>query len=541
MVSRSASSLAEVAKPVGIWIRVSTEDQAQGDSPEHHEKRARYYAESKGWVVKEVYHLEAVSGKAVLQHSEAQRMLKDVKQGRISGLIFSKLARLARNTKELLEIADLFQDLGVDLISLQESIDTSTPAGRLFYTMIAAMAQWEREEIAERVKASISIRAKLQKPLNGNVPFGYRWHEGRIVQHPDEAPIRRLVYELYDQLHRKKAVATALNDKGFRTREGNLYTDSTIEALLTDPAAKGTHRANYTQRVNGGKSFWVEKPKDQWVWTEVEPIVSEELWERCNQHLLARRERLAKGQRLGRTPKHTYAGYVFCCCGMKMYVRHNSPNKYICESCRNKIPIEDLDAVYLEQLKGFFLSPEEVTKHLAQADEHLHQRQTLLTTLETEQSKVNAEVERIYRLYNEGQLDADGFGRFYKPLQERLQQLDNELPRLQAEVDLMKINHLSADKVLTEAQDLYTRWPNLDKDEKRKVVESLTDRITVSKDSIDINLRRAPQGPFEDVTKWQSNLPPARAGGGQTQKTVFEGSHHQHGPEARGTGSPTDG
>ena len=50
----------EKAKPVGIWIRVSTEDQAKGESPEHHEKRARFYAESKGWKVKEVYHLEAV-------------------------------------------------------------------------------------------------------------------------------------------------------------------------------------------------------------------------------------------------------------------------------------------------------------------------------------------------------------------------------------------------------------------------------------------------------------------------------------------------
>ena len=53
-------------KPVGIWIRVSTEDQAKGESPEHHERRARMYAESRGWEVREVYHLEAVSGKSVI-------------------------------------------------------------------------------------------------------------------------------------------------------------------------------------------------------------------------------------------------------------------------------------------------------------------------------------------------------------------------------------------------------------------------------------------------------------------------------------------
>jgi site-specific DNA recombinase len=76
----------EQKKSVGIWIRVSTEVQAQGESPEHHEKRARYYAESKGWTVQVVYHLEAVSGKSVMGHPEAKKMLKDIKDGTITGI-----------------------------------------------------------------------------------------------------------------------------------------------------------------------------------------------------------------------------------------------------------------------------------------------------------------------------------------------------------------------------------------------------------------------------------------------------------------------
>src|SRR5256884_9659064 len=117
-----------LSKSVGIWIVVSTEDQAKGESPEHHERRARYYAESKEWKVKEVYHLEAVSGKSVKDHPETQRMMKDIKSDHITGLIFSKLARLARNTRERLEFADTFREHNAYLISLQESIDTSTPA-----------------------------------------------------------------------------------------------------------------------------------------------------------------------------------------------------------------------------------------------------------------------------------------------------------------------------------------------------------------------------------------------------------------------------
>ncbi len=485
------------SKRVGIWIRVSTEDQAQGESPQHHEQRAREYAKFNGWSVKEVYDLAGVSGKTVMEHPEARRMFGDLKSGHITGLIFSKLARLARNTRELLEIADIFRTHSADMISLQEKIDTSTPAGRLFYTMIAALSQWEREEIADRVKASIKIRAKLGKSLGGAAPFGYMWQDNKLLLNPKEAPVRKLMYELFSKHKRKKSVARMLNEAGYRTRKGAKFTDTTVVRLLQDTTGKGQYRANHTYRDSKGKLHL--KPEAEWVYTEVEPIVSEELWNECNLALAERKI----GKPLGPKPVHLFAGLLHCGCGSKMYVFSRSP-KYICPKCRNKIPMADIEAIFRDELENFFVSKDQVEHHLSRANENLVAKRDRVATHKHQLDRVRAEMRKVYQLYTTDQVSPDGFGRLYRPLEDQERALAAELPKIEGELDALEQQQLSADAIVAEANALHERWPLMSLESKRSIIESIVDKIVLDGKEIELTLC---SGLFrEELTKRQRNL-----------------------------------
>lgn len=485
-MKRQLETVSEILE-VGIWIRVSTEDQARGESPDHHERRARAYAEAKGWKVLELYNLSGVSGKSVIEHPEAKRMMRHIKEGRIRALIFSKLARLARNTRELLDFADYFRDNNANLVSLSESIDTSTPAGRLFFTIVAAMAQWEREEISERVAVSVPIRAKLGKNTGGAATFGYQWVDAKLIPDKKEAPVRALMYELFREHRRKKTVARILNERGHRTRNGAPFSDTTITRLLEDPTAKGTRRANYTKNQGYGRPA-VLKPEKDWIFHEVPRIVSEELWEECNAILA---QQAGKKVKPARKAVQLFGGRTYCHCGGKMYVKSNSP-KYVCANCKNKIPIVDLEGVFAEQLKSFVFSDEEITKYLEEADGTAKTKQEQIAALEKERTSVSRDMDKLYDLYLKDGIKSEAFSERNVPLELRRKQIDETLPRLEAELDIFRINLQSRDVIISEARDLYGRWNKLSFEDKRRIVETILDRIIIAKDDIDIMLHFVP-------------------------------------------------
>lgn len=474
-------------KRIGIWIRVSTEEQSKGDSPEHHEERAKMYANLQDWKIIETYHLEAVSGKSVMQHPEAQRMLKDIKSGHIDGLIFSKLARLARNTRELLDFADIFRKYNADLISLEEKIDTSSPAGRFFYTLISAMSQWEREEISSRVSASVPIRAKLGKSLGGAAPFGYEWKNNELALHPTEAPIRKMIHELFAEHKRKKKVVKIINEKGYRSRKGNLFTDSVIDNFLRDPIVKAMRRVNYTN-VKGEKGLVTLKPQEDWVFVPAPRLISDELWQQCNDIL----ENMTKNHNKVRSRGvYLFAGVVTCECGEKMYMRLKAP-KYVCKKCKNKIEPDILEEVFHEQLKNFLFSDTEIQKKLDADKQAINDKQKLLTALKSDAQKLKEKIDKVMELYFDGKFAKEAFDSHHSPLYTQQQQKMTEIAEVQSSIDSLSVYSLSSDQVLHDAKNLYNHWHTFTKEDKKNIIETVVKNITIGTEDIEIELAYLP-------------------------------------------------
>lgn len=162
------------------------------------------------------------------------------------------------------------------------------------------------------------------KATGGIAPFGYRWQNGTLVIDEKESPTRKLIYELFIKHQRKKTVAKLLNDLGYRTRNGSLFSDTTIDRLIRDTTAKGI-------RIEQGKEI------------KVGAIISDEMWEKANNVL---------GQKQTKQPLHLFTDFSFCHCGGKMIVPSNT-NKYVCLNCRHKIGCDDLEEVFLSQIEGF--------------------------------------------------------------------------------------------------------------------------------------------------------------------------------------------
>ncbi len=182
MRQRKAKAISPNRVTIG-YVRVSTDDQAEnGASLDAQEARLKAYSAAMMWDGLELVRDAGASAKS-LQRPGMTPLLERVRRGEIERIVATKLDRLTRSTRDLADLLDLCAKHDVALVSVSESLDTSSAGGRMITNMMGAVAQWEREIIGERTADGLrNLRARRE--AYGPTPFGYRREGTRIV--PDE-------------------------------------------------------------------------------------------------------------------------------------------------------------------------------------------------------------------------------------------------------------------------------------------------------------------------------------------------------------------
>ncbi len=129
---------------------------------------------------------------------------------------------------------------------------------------------------------------------------------------------------------------------------------------------------------------------------------------------------------------------------------------------------------------------------MQEASRNLAEKSALLDTHRREIQKVKDEMRQTHQLALDKQISGDGFRDLYAPAEERKKQLEAELPKLEAEVDFLKVNNLSTEDVLHESLPLHERWPNVPPEEKRQIIEALIEKLVIGDGRVDISYSAGP-------------------------------------------------
>src|SRR5262245_47710975 len=237
------------------YVRVSTDRQAeQGVSLEAQESKIRGMATIHNAQLVEVIIDGGESAKS-LNRPGLQRLLA----GQAQAVIVAKLDRLTRSVKDLCSLLELFEKRKVALISVAESLDTASAAGRLVITIMASVSQWEREAIDERTRDALRHK-RSQGQRVGNIPFGSRLADDGKRLEPDAAELAALqeIRRIRGEGTSLRGIAAALNGRAYRTRRGTAWRLESVARIVkqrSQARLRASVREKWASRQPPAKTF----------------------------------------------------------------------------------------------------------------------------------------------------------------------------------------------------------------------------------------------------------------------------------------------
>ena len=244
---------------VYIYTRVSTAMQIDGYSLDAQKSRMKAFADFNDYEIVGEYEDAGKSGKSIEGRIQFNQMMEDIKSGKdgVSYVLVFKLSRFGRNAADVLSTLQVMQDFGVNLICVEDGIDSSKDSGKLMISVLSAVAEIERENIRTQTMAGREQKAREGKWNGGFAPYGYRLEKGELLIAEDEVDVIRTIFDRY--IHTNdgvSGVAKYLNRQGFvKKLRQNFAWQYPAAALAQVPA-----KVSVTSIVHKAEQTTLERP-----------------------------------------------------------------------------------------------------------------------------------------------------------------------------------------------------------------------------------------------------------------------------------------
>lgn len=316
----SGKSIYDLPLKVTYYARVSSEKDEQLNSLsnqvfyfENHIK------EVSNWTYVDGYVDEGISGTSVNKRDSFKRMIVDSKKGKFDLILTKEVTRFARNTLDSISYTQKLLENGVGVYFQSDNINTIMPDSELRLTIMASVAQDEVRKLSERVKFGFSRSVEKKRVLGNNNIFGYRKDKTKLVIYEEEAKMIRELFEIYSRGEMGfYKISEYFKQKGYTGKNGTPISSQTLRRIIRNPKYKGYYRTGTVKVVDYKLHKAQKMPKEEWQVFEckenIPPIVSEELWEKCNNILEKKSQSILDRVENKDVFKSRYAfsGLIFC-------------------------------------------------------------------------------------------------------------------------------------------------------------------------------------------------------------------------------------
>lgn len=499
-----------------LYTRVSTSMQVDGYSLDAQKDKLRKYAEFQNMLVAREYCDEGKSGKNIEGRPEFLRMLRDIESGKdgVSFVLVFKLSRFGRNAADVLTSLQRMQDFGVNLICVEDGIDSSKDSGKLMISVLSAVAEIERENILVQTMEGRRQKAREGKWNGGFAPYGYKLEEGQLFINGEEAEVVRIIFDKY--IHTtmgSKKIADWLNAHGyFKTCRYNgkqeAFTSPFLIGVIDNPiyCGKLAYGRRRSEKIPGTRNQYRTVKTNDYMLHEA--IISEEDW------LAAQKQRENTSIRQPKTHslehEHVLSSLLKCpVCGSGMYGNVNRKKKkdgtyyrdYFYYACKHRLHVDGkrcdyhhqwgedvIDAAVEEIIRQLVNTPtfeqglrEKIGSHLdtTDLDQEIEQLRKQLRQYTGTKDRISEQMDALI-------FDDPHYDRKLQDLQTRQNKIYDQIASVESEIADAQIrleniqqNKVSADNVyqfLLYFDKLYGKFSDI---EKKAFMNSFIERIEI--------------------------------------------------------------